>query len=316
MATEHLVKKIIGREELCGITHYKTGSEARKYNKMRTEEFEKLRYQETVNGIPNTRKRIIERAPHTGIWMSQYPGIYNGNILSPEEFRDSILTRYGETPEKLHTHCDGCGKKSSLDHLLTCKTGGLVHLAHDELRDELATLCKQAYVPNAVQLEPPIQNNSDSTTENYTQDRGDIGIRGFWDKQFDCIVDIRITYPESNSYRNSTVEKLLEKQENEKKKKYLQPCLERRRHFTPFIATTDGMLGKEAQKFIERLVTHLAGKWKSPYSQVMAYVRGKISIAILRGTSRRIRGTRTPFHLKSYCEDGAGINLFAHRSEQ
>ena len=58
----------------------------------------------------------------------------------------------------------------------------------DELRDELATLCKQAYVPNAVQLEPPIQNNSDSTTENYTQDRGDIGIRGFWVKQFDCIV--------------------------------------------------------------------------------------------------------------------------------
>ena len=315
MATEHLVKKITGREELCGITHYKAGSEAKKYNKMRTEESEKLRYQETVKGLPNTRKRIIERAPLTGIWMSQYPGIYNGNILSPVEFRDSILTRYGETPEKLHTHCDGCGKKSSLDHLLTCKTGGLVHLAHDELRDELANLCKQAYVPNAVQLEPPIQNNADSTTENYTQDRGDIGIRGFWAKQFDCIVDIRITYPESNSYRNSTLEKLLEKQEKEKKKKYLLPCLERRRHFTPFIATTDGVLGKEAQKFTARLVTHLAGKWKSPYSQVMAYVRGKISIAILRGTSRRIRGTRTPFHLKSYCEDGAGINLFAHRSE-
>ena len=53
--------------------------------------------------------------------------------------------------------------------LTPCKTGGLVHLAHDELRDELATLCKQAYVPNAVQLEPPIQNNADSTTENYTQ---------------------------------------------------------------------------------------------------------------------------------------------------
>ena len=87
-------------------------------------------------------------------------------------------------------------------------------------------------------------------------------------------------------------------------------------HLTPFIATTDGMLGKEAEKFVERLVTHLAGKWKSPYSQVMAYVRGKISIAILRGTSRRIRGTRTPFRLKGYCEDGAGINLFAHRSEQ
>jgi len=57
-----------------------------------------------------------------------------------------------------------------------------------------------------------------STTENYSQERGDIGIRGFWAKQFDCIVDIKITYPESNSNRNSTVKKLIEKQEKEKKK--------------------------------------------------------------------------------------------------
>ena len=121
MATEHLVKKILRREELCRTTHYKAGSEARKNNKLRMEEIEKSKYQETVQGLPNTRKRIIERAQHTGIWLSQYPGIYNGNILSPEEFRDSILTQYGETPEKLHTHCDGCGKKSTLDHLLTCK---------------------------------------------------------------------------------------------------------------------------------------------------------------------------------------------------
>ena len=150
----------------------------------------------------------------------------------------------------------------------------------------------------------------DSTTENYSQERGDIGIRGFWTKQFDRIVDIRITYPESNSNRNSTVEKLIEKQEKEKKSKYLQPCLERRRHFTPFIATTDGMLGKEAKNFVARLVDRLAGKWKSPYSQVMAYVRGRISIAILRVASQQIRGTRTPFHLKAYCKDGARTDLF------
>ena len=161
---------------------------------------------------------MIKRATHTGIWLSQYPTTYNGNILPPEEFRDSILTRYGESPQKLHTHCDGCGKKSSLDHLLTCKTGGLVHQAHDELRDELATLAKQAYLPNAVQIEPPIQNHADSTTKNYSQERGDIGIREFWSKQFDCIVDIRITYPESISNWNSTVEKLLEKQEKEKRR--------------------------------------------------------------------------------------------------
>ena len=70
------------------------------------------------------------------------------------------------------------------------RQGGLVHQAHDELRDELATLEQQAYLPSAVQLEPPIRNNFDLTTENYSQERGDIGIRGFWAKQFDYIVDI------------------------------------------------------------------------------------------------------------------------------
>jgi len=45
----------------------------------------------------------------------------------------------------------------------------------------------------------------------------------------------------------------------------------RRRHFTPFIATTDGMLGKEAKNFVAKLVDRLGGKWMSPYSQVMAH---------------------------------------------
>ena len=71
-------------------------------------------------------------------------------------------------------------------------------------------------------------------------------------------MDIHITYPEANSHMTTTVEKILERQEKEKKKKYLQPCLERRRHFTAFVTTTDGLMGKEAQKFIARLATLLA----------------------------------------------------------
>ena len=58
------------------------------------------------------------------------------------------------------------------------------------------------------------------------------------------------------------------------------------RHFTPFVTTTDGLMGKEAQKFIARLATLLAEKWRNLYSQVMAYLQGRLSIAILRGTSR------------------------------
>ena len=314
-STDHLINAIKGREVFNSQVHLCRTDKCKKEHQVRTVETEKNCYSELVENLREPQKRILERASQTGIWLSQYPSTYNGNILSPEEFRDSALIRFGETPANLQPHCDGCGKTSSLDHLLTCKTGGLIHQAHDELRDELALLARQTFTPSAVQIEPPIQNSTDSTEMTYTQDRGDIGIRGFWAKQMDSIIDIRITYPEANSNRNSTVEKILEKQEKEKKKKYLQPCLERRRHFTPFVTTTDGLIGKEAQKFVARLATRLAEKWRNPYSQVMAYLRGRLTIAILRGTSRRIRGTRTPFYLKGYCEDGAGTHLFAQKNE-
>merc|ERR1712117_255090 len=74
---------------------------------------------------------------------------------------------------------------------------------------------QQAFTPSAVQIEPPLYNGTNSTNETYTQEQGDIGIRGFWTKQVDSIVDIWITYPEANSHRNSTVEKVLAKQEKE-----------------------------------------------------------------------------------------------------
>ena len=85
-------------------------------------------------------------------------------------------------------------------------------------------------------------------------------------------MDIHITYPEANSHMNTTVEKILERQEKEKKKKFLQSCLERRRYFTPFMTTTDGLMRKGAQSFIATLATLRAKKWRNLYSQVMAYL--------------------------------------------
>ena len=71
IATEHLTKTLVGREELCSTTHYRTGSKARKNNNLRTKELEKLRFQKAVKGLPNTKKRILKRAPHTGIWQQK-----------------------------------------------------------------------------------------------------------------------------------------------------------------------------------------------------------------------------------------------------
>jgi hypothetical protein len=48
--------------------------------------------------------------------------------------------------------------------------------------------------------------------------------------------------------------------EGEKKKKYLEVCLEQRRHFTPFVVSNDGFLGKDAKVLLKTLSTLLTEK--------------------------------------------------------
>ena len=72
-------------------------------------------------------------------------------------------------------------------------------------------------------------------------------ICGFWSRGTDCIVDVRITDLDSKSYQKKSNDKVLAGQEQEKKRKYLAPCIANRRHFTPFVSSTDGLIGKEGQ---------------------------------------------------------------------
>ncbi len=109
-------------------------------------------------------------------------------------------------------------------------------------------------------------------------------IRGFWSCGTNCIVDVRITDLDSKSYLKKSSNKVLAGQEQEKKRKYLEACLEQQQHFTPFVCSTDGLLGREAHTFAKRLSAKLANIWQHPYSQVCGYVNARLSIAIVCAT--------------------------------
>jgi hypothetical protein len=107
----------------------------------------------------------------------------------------------------------------------------------------------------------------------------------------------------------------LENQEREKKRKYLGACLAQRIHFTPFVVSTDGLLGREAKTLLQRLSALLAAKRDKPYSQVCGYVNARMSLAILRATHLCLRGSRIPTSRMSRLpqwEDTAGLSLFRH----
>ena len=72
---------------------------------------------------------------------------------------------------------------------------------------------------------------------------------------------------------------------------YLEACLQERRHFFPFVASVDGLLGVEATETIKRLASRLATKWKQSYSKTCEYVKSRIAITLVRATHRCIQGS-------------------------
>jgi hypothetical protein len=161
--------------------------------------------------------------------------------------------------------------------------------------------------------DPNSKNNPPVDDPSNDGDRGDILFRGLWKNQHETIVDIRVTDTDSNAYKHLNPHDVLQKQEKEKRAKYLRPCLEQRRSFVPFVVSTDGLLGREAKNLLKQIALRLTAKWEQPYSVVRGFVNARINLAILRATNLCIRGSRVPASKMSkrvQWHDGAGLGLF------
>ena len=147
-------------------------------------------------------------------------------------------------------------------------------------------------------------------------DRGDVLIRGLWARGMDCIIDIHITNTDATSNCSKDPLKVLAAHEHEKKRKYLQPCLLQRRHFTPFVVSTDGLIGSEGKALLQKLSALMAEKTGKSYAEVCGFINARMSIAIVRATHLCLRGSRIPTssmsHRRPQWDDGAGLSLF-HR---
>ena len=95
---------------------------------------------------------------------------------------------------------------------------------------------------------------------------------------------------------------------------YLEACLQQCRHFSPFFASLDGLLGVEATATLKRLTSRLDTKWKQPYSNTCGYVKSRIVITLVRSTHHCIWRSCVLAHPISVhrpqWEYGAGLNLF------
>ena len=102
---------------------------------------------------------------------------------------------------------------------------------------------------------------------------------------------MRVVNTNALTHRTKDSEKCLHEAERIKKKMYLEACLQQRRHFSPFFASVDGLLGVEATATLKRLASCLATKWKQSYSKECEYVKSRIAITLVRATHHFIRGS-------------------------
>ena len=91
--------------------------------------------------------------------------------------------------------------------------------------------------------------------------------------------------------------------EQEKKRKYNGAAEARQASFTPFVVSTDGMLGREANFLLKRLTQRISMKWDKPLGQITGWLRTRLSFAILRATNHCLRGLA----LSGGADDGAGL---------
>ena len=94
----------------------------------------------------------------------------------------------------------------------------------------------------------------------------------------------------------------------------MEPCLEQRRLFTPFVVSCEGLLGKEVDTFWKSLSKKLVDKWRRPYSQIVSFIKTCFAIMLLCTKNRCIRGSRIPTGRISHrvdWEDGAGLALYS-----
>ena len=186
---------------------------------------------------------------------------------------------------------------------MSCRKGGLVTQRHD-VRDAFCDLASIAW--GQVVREPVVREANCSTDT--TALVADLSVRGVWVPQVEALFDIRIIDTDARSYCTRPPITILSNAEMEKKKKYQQPCHDRRALFTPLCISVDGMMGKETTIFLKRIAERLSMKWEYSYSSVMCWVRTRLTFSILRATILCLRGSRTKWQSVDVI-DGSPLEL-------
>ena len=121
-----------------------------------------------------------------------------------------------------------------------------------------------------------------------------------------ALFDVSIINPESTSLIKQPLETIFSSRYNHKRATYSDAAEQMRASFTPFIASCDAALDKNAEIYLKKLGEHLSKKLKAGYSHTMGWLRARIQVCLLRAVSLCLRGNRIIWK-GAGVQDGASI---------
>ena len=216
--------------------------------------------------------------------------------LNKRDFIDSVCIRYGWNLSNLPDKCV-CGATFDVQHALDCMIGGYRNVMHNEIRDSVGSVLKEAGYKD-VEFEPRLQPLSREHFEyksaNLDDDaRSDIKCNGFWRPMRTAFFDIKVVSPYARSYAHLSTASMYRNAEKSKEREYLERIRNvEHADFNPLVFTTAGGMAPQTQIVIKRVAAALSTKKGLPKSVVIGWLRCKLSFALLR-TLLCIHGTRS-----------------------
>jgi hypothetical protein len=139
--------------------------------------------------------------------------------------------------------------------------------------------------------------------------RLDVSAVGVWRSMQRAFFDVRITNPLAPSYVSRSLESHLKAQEAEKKEDYNTRVVEvEHGTFTPLVFTVAGGCAPEAGILLKTLAQKLAGNMGNPKASTMAYIRARVSFALMSLNTLCLRGNR----MKKQRKDDEDSNTLTH----
>ena len=204
---------------------------------------------------------------------------------------------------------------------MTCMMGGFRGLLHNEVRDLVTVLCKDAGYKD-VEREPklqPLQGEQFEYKSAKIEDdaRSDVRVRGFWRPWRNVFFDVTACSPFAPSNKGQEMANLYKQAESRKRREYS----ERIRHvehadFMSFVISVTGGLGPQATTIINHLATRMAERQEIQRSVVISRIRIRLSFAILRSSLVMLRGSRGPRVLHPQLGEQVELAVAACRAEQ